>query len=346
MKLAVWRMFASSFFRSGISVSLQNGVGKESQEAMFLGGKFNVALSGTEESKIHEGPVKTHSSGHMTNNASSSDNGLTKYQEKVTVSDSGTVDADSKQPCPNQVTISLENGTMEGSLKSIPSGGNVIVGFSSSEEYMIHEDPINADSSDHGTGTTLSSDSGLTNLQGKITVSNIVTMDDIGKQPCLDGITLSLENGSIEGSPKAMVSLGGNINVGSVKECTPKKKRKVPTPQLSSLNSSITDIKVGPVNVVSSENGVDTTLSCSVKDFSPADKEVTVSGVGNLDVVSQLCTDGVSILQGNTSLEGFSEDKGSLRDGANVSPNGTSHMYKKRRKFIAARPGLSSPTGV
>lgn len=320
--------------QNGPSVSLENDVLKGSSETMLsVGGNVNVCLSSLEETKIHEGLANTNNSVHDLNIGSSSDCDLIKTQEKISTSDIGTVGAVSRHPCSNHVSVLLENP------RPFSLGGNASVPVLCSKENRTHEGPLNVDGSSNGTGTALTSDHGLTKSQEKITASNTGIVDDAGKQLSQDGVIMSVENGAIERPAKDMASMGGNLNVDSGKDYTPKgkKKRKIRTSQSDLSHSAKVHVK--PLNVITSRHDVHATLSCSMKDPSLAN-----SYVGSLKVGSEACEDRVSVLHGNSSMKDLSEAKVSFRD-VDVGQNGTSPKLKKRRKGFVPDPGFSSPMG-
>ncbi|XP_059630634.1 uncharacterized protein LOC132273660 isoform X2 [Cornus florida] len=322
--------------QNGLPVLLESGLVKGSLESMVsVGDRVNAATSSVETITIHQCPVNTYSSVNGLHNASSSDNGFIKRPEKISVSG---FDAGWEPPLLNQVTVALENGAMEEFSKTIPSvRSNTVVGSSSAEKTKIHSATVNVDGSNHDAITTLISSNGLTDSEGKVTVSDAGPIDDSSKHSCLDEATILLGNGFVEVPPNVKVSVEDGLTVNSGEEHTAKvtRKRKIGN-KLGLSSPSTGDV---PLTTVTSEHSLDTPLSCPDKDLVFTEGEVIVSGDGRIDASSQPCTDNISIFNGNSLIEG-SQAELSVRGGVISGPDGITPICNKKRKVLA--PSLFS----
>ena len=317
--------------QNGPSVSLENDSLKGLSETMLsVRGNVNVCLSSFEETKIHVGLANTNNSINDLNIGSNSDCDLINTREKISTTDISHADVVSRHPCPKLVSMSLEIP------RHVSLGGNASVPFPCSVENRIHEEPIDVDGSSNGTGTALSSENGLAKSQEKVT-DDTGSVEDAGKQLSQDGLIISVENGAIERPPKDMASMGCKLNVDSVKDSTPKgkKKRKFITSQSDSSSSAKAHVK--PLNVITSSHDLDATSGCSPD---PAN-----SSVGSLKAGSESCEDRMRVLNGNSLMKDFSEGEVSFRYVGEAGQNGNSPRLKKKKKGFVPHPGFSSPMG-
>ena len=310
----------------GVSLSHRNGAEKDSTEAMLsLENNFNSGLLSSEEIKTQEDITNTYSSHDGTDKNSGFENGMVKSQENITVCDVGIMDANRKQPCTNQFTISLENSIAE-EIPGTRVGSSAIVGLSSSEETKIHRGLVHGQCSKHGSDITWDSDNSFTSLEEKITVLNGRTVNNTGNYPSPVKV-MSLENCAIKRSTSGVSVRASEGNTQKIK-----KRRKTRT-QLDFSNS--TDIHVEPVNdLVSSANAADSNLCLSVKGPSPA--EVTFSGVGSSNVGLLPGQDGMSGIHAKSLTDGLSEAKFTNNVDVNGYLYGTSLRCENKREVSAS----------
>ncbi|XP_057973394.1 uncharacterized protein At1g21580 [Malania oleifera] len=321
-------------FQNGTTTHPENGNVKGFLETLpSVDGNVNASLLSAEEFKIHDSTADTYSSGLGMKTIMSSDYDLVS-----------TVDACSKHSCSNDFGILLENGIMEESQKDAYSeGGNATLGLSNFDEMRTSGDFLSIDNHNHS-----GSENGSSHPQQKHTSCNVSTVDDTSKLLCLDGVIALPVKNVIEVSAGSGVSAGTNLDIGHDEEHIPKteRERKVGTPRSNLSSSRTSNTCVGPVNVVTPSVGVDTASACLDQNSNLVEQDVTASGFGCLDVVSQPCADGAATLHGNNSIKGFNGVKVSMRDGANVVSNGTSPKYKKKRKFHSPRDDFSPTVPV
>ncbi|KAI5355206.1 hypothetical protein L3X38_008101 [Prunus dulcis] len=303
---------------SGNSLSLDNVIRKESSEAVLSAeGNANSGFLSSEKIMMHDDIMNANGSGHGTETTLDIESGRNVLHQEIIVHDIGTVDAINEKVCKYQFPTSLQIGFVEELPKGISSAeSSMTVGLSSSGETL-------AVCSNSGGGTTWDSDKVCTNYDENI----------IGKQPSADGASRSFGICATQRSPDITKSVGDSKSVTHKN----KKKRKVRT-RLDSSRASNTCAE--PINVSVNKNSVDTTVSSSLKDASHA--EVSVFGVGKLDIGSQPVNDGVTVIHGKSSVDGFCETKLSTRSDVNCDPNETSPKYIKKRKLSASHLVLTT----
>lgn len=149
-----------------------------------------LGSSSLEEDKIDESSVNADNNGNGLHTISNSDNGLSKPQNKDTISEIGRVEDVSKQFCVPEKEFGEDN---------------VNYGMLSSEKTKIHEDISNTSRLTHGTDNSLVFEYGIVKSQENIAVCDEAIIDVIGKQPCTNQFTTSLENSMVEGIRQALV---------------------------------------------------------------------------------------------------------------------------------------------
>ncbi|PRQ26639.1 putative transcription factor C3H family [Rosa chinensis] len=311
---------SKSICQSGNILLVDKVVQKESSQAM-LAVEGNLSSGFLNSDKMHE-----------LTNVKGSEHGAETLEklshQEIIVPDVGTVDAVSEQPCRYQLPTSLQNGGVVEELpKAISSAeNNMAVGLSSSGETKAVRSKI-------GRRTRWDSDEVYVKKDKSITVSNGGNTNSFGKQSSPDCDSRSFEICATERSPNIPKSGGDTHSVTPMIQ----KKRKVKT-QLDF--SRISDTCVDPVNVSPRKDAPDTTVSSFLKD--PSHAEVSVSGVQKLDMGSQPGNDWVSVLNGKSSVNGFSDTKLSATIDANYDTNETSPEYLKRRKVSGTHLVLTS----
>lgn len=296
---------------------------KESSQSM-LAVEGNLSSGFLNLDKMHES-MNVMGSDHGAETTLDIDSGIKMSHQEIMVHDVGTVDAISEQPCRYQLPTSLQNGGFVEELpKAISSAeSNMAVGLSSSGETKAVRSKI-------GRRTRWDSDEVYVRKDKNITVSNGGNANSFGKQLSPDCAARSFEICATERSPNIPES------VRDTKSATPmiQKKRKVKT-QLDF--SRISDTCVEPVNVLVRKNALDTTVSSYLKN--PSHAEVSVHGVQKLDIRSQPGNDGVSVLNGKSSVDGFCETKLSARIDVNYDTN---EISPKRRKVSVSHLVLTT----
>ncbi|XP_050388267.1 uncharacterized protein LOC126805526 isoform X2 [Argentina anserina] len=267
---------------------------------------------------------------HGLTNEKGSEHGAETTSEKLShrdiiVPDVGTLDVVSKQPCRNQLHTSLQNG---GVLEEHPEAtssaeNNLSAVLSSSEETKAVRSKI-------GRRTRWDSDVVYIKKDKSVTVSIGGNANFTGKDPSPECASRSFINCATERLANIPVS------VGETKSATPmiQNKRKIKS-QLDSSRISYTC--ADPVNISVRERPLDTTASSFLKDPSHAE----VSGVQMTDVGSQPGNDGVSILNGKCSVNGFCDTNFSGRIDVEYDTNETS-PESKRRKVSGSQLALTS----
>ncbi|KAF8404047.1 hypothetical protein HHK36_008924 [Tetracentron sinense] len=366
----------SSPSSSGVTVPLENNKVDGSPQAMVsvTGGvtlssgrarrrkikrkrKVKIPLIGTSSSsvtKVHKGPANADSSTHATNVASSFDKDLTPSLEKVTVSDGGAVDDVGSRPCPNGVTVSLDNSSVEESPKTVVSMRGVVnvisrraykhkimkkskvMNLSSSRVPEIYEGIINGDSPAYGVDTSSSSDKFPNQAEEKITVSDMGTAD-VGSQPCPIGVTISLGNSAVQGSPESTVL--GFVNVGP-EGITPMVEKKNATATFSSLSGPlVSELHEGTLIADAPSSFYEVRLTHSRE-------KVTFSGIESVDDAGpQPCLNGIAVSLEKSRLEGSSEAIISVRGGSHEDIKKTKQPNMDLISFVEepAFPHVQSP---
>lgn len=289
-------------------VFLQNGFLKGQLEANNISSPEEIRSDG-----VHVNLLATVSNVH---NDSSSDNGLLRGQLKITVSDTDAVGTDSMF---NEATVMAGSVDVEGFPRAVPLvESKAIVGL---EETSIQEGVSDGYSSNDSATTTSGSDNGSRYSQSKFSFSGNGYLDDTSKESDPDSATVLHENVALEGAPKAMMLVGGDLRSGFEKGCT-SNKRKDSSHRLPSPSSG--DMP---------ENPVGTTLSFPAMDLNFAEEDL--QGAGNFSAGSQSCTDKDGIVRGYSPIKGSVDNDVSGKGSIRISQNTTSSKYTKKRKISA-----------
>ncbi|XP_015885756.3 uncharacterized protein LOC107421110 isoform X1 [Ziziphus jujuba] len=185
----------------------ENGLEKESSETLLHGGgNSNSSLLNSGEIKMHEDLINVCYTDNSTDTTLHVVNGEKLTKEENSTCDIGTIDVLSKQPCGLQVSTSCGNGISEEVSKvTFSAGSTAIIGLSSSGEGIMDAD---ADASQHGRGSIYVSNSGCSNYEKNIIISDSQPIDCTARKPSQDVAIALPENDGTGKSPKCKISVG------------------------------------------------------------------------------------------------------------------------------------------
>ncbi|KAJ4966580.1 hypothetical protein NE237_018429 [Protea cynaroides] len=311
------------------------------------------SLSGSQASEIRKESI---------NATLSSDKDRKWSEEKMSNSAVQAIKNVDLQPCPNAVTVLLEEDAVQRSAVAMVSEkednkvvSNIEVapnvekikkdihrfpGLSSSQVSEIHEGTVTTNSSLHGAEVNLGAAKNPSHLDDDGAVSNVMPPNDDVSHDHTNGHSALLESSVVEGSPETRIGMTGNANFVSDGTCTPKssEKAKVKSPPPACLSSRPSESHEKLVNGDSLIHCVDAVSSSDKIPVDSAEK-VPVSGTGARgDFAKQLCPYVVGVSLGNSAVKGSPEATNFVRDVLNVESNGTStHKTKRKRKVQASK---------
>ncbi|KAF3976404.1 hypothetical protein CMV_000424 [Castanea mollissima] len=250
-------------------------------------------LSSSEQMKKCDQPVKSDSSTHGPPAASGSDKGVIP-SEKIITSDGMASRQDvALQPSTAEVNLLPKNDLVSNECginvdcnrACVPKirrnwkGSTSPLGSPSCEENKIGKSPVNADNSTHILDSISNTDNDVIKPLKEITFSDIDIVEDVSKQICHNGVSLSHRNGAEKDSTGAMLSLENNFNSGLLSSEEIKTQEEI-------------------TNTYSSHNGTDKNLGFEIG-MVKSQGNITVCDVGIMDAIrKQPCAN-----QFTTSLE-------------------------------------------
>nr|DAD39802.1 TPA_asm: hypothetical protein HUJ06_014125 [Nelumbo nucifera] len=319
-------------------------------------------LSSSRVPELREGSVNGDISTHGADASSSSDKAPILSKEKVKNSGIGTVDNVGVQPCPNEVTFSLQNSATNGTDEAVSTRNSINVGSAgtctpnskkkkawSSDSRLSNsrasdKGPGNADSSTCGVDAIISSNKVPRESKDKVQVSGTEKKENVGSQACPNRVILSLEK---EGSSRDTVSVVDRVNTVSDRTCMPKtkkKRRKILSSVSDLSNSRPSEVHEEPVNVDWSTCGAGAALSSDKGPTAPEEK-VRISGLRATEDVGKHSfpnqDTGLSVTV-NSVAEGPQKSMVSMSCVNVIYDKNSAPKHKKKKKVLSSVSSASS----